>query len=166
MNTEIISQLEAALNETTMLLAGFNHKELNKIPFKGSWTAGQVGRHLLKSETGVDDLLYAPSGSAERQPDQNAEGLKKMFLDFTTKMESPDFILPEDIEYNGEELIGSLKKTKDRIMVAVKNSDLTEIAPLPDGHPFAGNTKLEMVHFITYHTMRHNNQIKNIRKAI
>ncbi len=165
-NTEIIKELENALSETTALLAGFSHKELNKVPFKGSWTAGQVGCHLLKSETGMDDLLYAPSAPADRNPDQQVQELKDIFLDFSKKFESPDFIIPEDREYTNEELINSLNRVKENILLAAKNSDLTEIAPLPDGHPFVGNTKLEMVHFVTYHTIRHNKQIKKIREAV
>ena len=165
-NTEIIKQLDTALSETISLLADFDHKQLNKVPFKGSWTAGQVGCHLLKSETGMDDLLYAPSAPAERKPDEKVQELKDIFLDYSKKFESPDFILPEDREYTSQELTDSLRTVKENMLLAVKNSDLTETAPLPDGHPFAGNTKLEMVHFITYHTIRHNNQIRKIREAV
>lgn len=166
MQKDIISHLENVLNETIQILESFNETELNKIPFKESWTAGQVGCHLLKSETGMDNLLYAPSETVNRASDKNVEELKKIFLDFTVKFKSPDFIIPEDKEYNKQELLSDLKEVKNKIIKAAENVKLDEIAPLPDGHPFIGYTKLEMIHFLTYHTTRHNRQIKNIKMAI
>ncbi|WP_417352203.1 DinB family protein [Flavobacterium alkalisoli] len=166
MKTEIINQLENILTETTQLLDSFSQADINTVPFKDSWTAAQVGCHLLKSETGIDGLFYTPTKKADRKPDENIDELKKIFLDYSLKFKSPDFILPEDKIYDKEELIGSLKEVKTKITEAAKNADLDEIAPLPQGHPFEGYTKLEMVHFLAYHTTRHNLQIQNIKKMI
>lgn len=162
MSKEIINQLETALEETLELLSAFNEKEMNTVPFEGSWTAAQVCRHLFKSENGMDELLYQPTHPAERNPEEKAGWLKDVFLNFETKMKSPDFIKPEDKHYEKAELEGPLKETKDKMVEAANKVNLAEIAPLPDGHPFKGNTKLEMLHFITYHTMRHNHQLKKI----
>jgi hypothetical protein len=162
MNDSIINQLEAALGETVQLLSSLNQEEINKIPFEGSWTAAQVGQHLLLSENGMDGLLLTPTEKVDRKPDEKAGQLKDMFLDFSTKMKSPKFIVPEDKAYNKQELIQSLQDVKDKMLKAAAQADLAELAPLPDGHPLAGHTKLEIVHFITYHTTRHNRQIKNI----
>lgn len=165
MNDSIINQLEAALGETVQLLSSFNQEELNKIPFEGSWTAAQVGQHLFLSENGIDELLLTPTEKVNRKPDEKAAQLKEMFLDFSTKMKSPEFIVPEDKTYNNDELIQSLQDVKDKMLKAAMHADLEELAPLPDGHPLKGHTKLEIVHFVTYHTMRHNHQIKNIMEA-
>lgn len=166
MSKEIINQLEAALGETLQLLSSFSEMEMNTVPFEGSWTAAQVCQHLYKSEDGMDQLLKAPTKPADRNPEEKAAWLREIFLNFETKMKSPDFILPEDKHYDKAELEGPLKDTKDKMVEAAFKADLSEIAPLPDGHPFQGNTKLEMLHFITYHTMRHNHQLKNIRKKL
>jgi len=166
MAQQIINQLESALGETVALLSSFNQEQINTVPFTGSWTAAQVGRHLYKSEAGIDQLFYAPAQPAGRQPDERAEGLKQTFLDFTTKMKSPDFIVPEDMEYDKARLITSLSEANDKVLKAVSGTDLTHIAPLEDGHPLKGSTKLEVVHFITYHTMRHNHQINKIKEIV
>ena len=166
MNGSIINQLEAALGKTVQLLSSFDQKEVNKIPFDGSWTAAQVGQHLYLSENGMDELLLAPTAKVTRQPDANVQELKNMFLDFSIKMKSPDFIIPEDKMYDQQEQIGNLNSVKNKILTAVSQTDLDQIAPLPEGHPLAGNTKLEIVHFITYHTIRHNHQISNIASGL
>ncbi len=166
MYNEIISQMEAAMDRTSALLSSFNEKDLNAVPFEGSWTAAQTGRHLYKAAKGMDELLRAPATPADRDPEEKAEELKNIFLDFSTKMKSPDFILPEDREYDKEELIKSLKQVKDKVVAAANDADLTQLAPMPEGHPLQGYTKLEMVHFVTYHTMRHNHQIEKIGEAL
>ena len=86
MSKEIINQLETALNDTLALLASFDEKEMNTVPFEGSWTAAQVCRHLLKSETGMDELLFAPSQVPDRNPEERAAELKDLFLNFEIKM--------------------------------------------------------------------------------
>jgi hypothetical protein len=166
MAKEIINQLETALGDTLSLLDYFNEKEMNTISFEGSWTAAQVFRHLFKSENGMDELLYAPTEPVERRPDEKVDWLKDTFLNFEVKFESPDFIIPEDKNYNKEELSGPLKEVADKMIEAAKKVNLSEIAPLSEGHPFEGSTKLEMIHFITYHTIRHNRQLRRIREKV
>lgn len=162
----IISQLEKSFNETTQLLSQFSQEEINTVPFKDSWTAAQVGCHLLKSGTGTDNILNESTHPVDRAPDENAENLKKLFLNFENKMQAPDFIIPEDKIYNKEELIFSLKELTKKTIEAAYKSNLSQITSLPDIHPLKGMSKLEMIHFLTYHTMRHNNQIKNIRTSL
>lgn len=166
MPESIINQLKAALDETVQLLSSLNKSELNAVPFKGSWTAAQVAQHLLKAETGIEKLLLTKTEPVTRRPDEKVEETKKIFLDYTAKYESPDFIIPEEKEYNHAELVDVLKENIDKIVEAARSANLNEIAPLPEGHPFKGYTKLEMVHFLTYHTMRHNQQIKNMLPMI
>jgi hypothetical protein len=166
MKESIINQLQAVLDETVQLLSPLDKEQLNTVPFKGSWTPAQVGQHLLLSETGIDELLLTPTEIAKRQPDEKVEETRKLFLDYTIKMESPDFILPEDKEYSHDILVEPLKEIKVKITEAANTANLNEVAPLPKGHPFEGYTKLELVHFVTYHTMRHNHQIKNMMPMI
>lgn len=166
MAKEIINQLESALNDTLNLVDSLSENELNKIPFEGSWTAAQVARHLYKSEVGIDKMFYTLSKPVERAPDQKAAWLKELFLNFETKMKSPDFIQPEEQHYDKEILTNSLKAEKEKVLEAVNISNLNEEAMLGDDHPLKGSTKLEILHFLTYHTMRHNHQIREIKKKL
>lgn len=166
MPKEIITQLESALNDTLHLVDSLSENDLNKVPFEGSWTAAQVARHLYKSEAGIDQMFYAPSKPVERAPDEKAAWLKELFLNFETKMKSPDFILPEEQHYDKDALGNLLKEEKEKVLEAVNNSNLNEEAVLGDDHPLKGNTKLEILHFLTYHTMRHNHQIRKIKEAL
>lgn len=168
MKPEIINELETALSKTTQLLTDFDSKKINNAPTKDSWSAAQVGQHLLKSSKGMDEMLYTSSKPAERNPEEKADWLKQIFLNFEVKFNAPDFIVPENKEYNKNELLNALEDTNKKMLDAIKDKevDLTEIAPLDENHPLYGMTKLEMIYFVTYHTMRHNRQIQNIQKLV
>jgi len=80
MSQQIINQLEEAFNETIILLSSFNEKDINTVPFKDSWTAAQVGRHLFKSEDGIDTLFAARANLQTGRPMLIRKSLKKRSL--------------------------------------------------------------------------------------
>lgn len=162
----IINEFESAVNTTVTLLSKLNHEELNSVPFKRSWTAAQAADHLIKAGTGMDKLLAAPAPAATRRPDEKAKEFRDLFLDFTTKMQSPDFILPDKDAYEKEWLIKNLEEVKNTTVSAAKKASLNEVPQLQEGHPLQGTTKLELLYFMAYHTQRHNRQIENITAKV
>jgi hypothetical protein len=162
----IINQLDAALGDTLQLLSSFSEKEINKVPFEGSWTAAQVCRHLYKSEDGMDNLFSASATVADRDPEQRAPEYKNILMNYEKKLQSPDFLIPEDKDFDKEKLAADLKKAKDKVLEAVSNTNLNEVPPLQQGHPLEGSTKLELIHFLAYHTIRHNHQLRKIKEKL
>jgi hypothetical protein len=47
--TQIFEDLKVTLDELVELLSTFDQKGFNIIPFEGSWTAGELSQHLVKS---------------------------------------------------------------------------------------------------------------------
>lgn len=86
MAQQISSQLNEALTRSIALVESFAEKELNTVPFVGSWTPAQVADHILKSANGMDKLLLEPGKPAGRPADEKAEEFKNLFLDFSIKM--------------------------------------------------------------------------------
>jgi hypothetical protein len=166
MSQEIIPQLENALEQTISLLGSLSEEQLNTIPFKGSWTAAQVGRHIYKSLDGTGQMLQSPMPVPERNPLERAPEYKNILLDFDRKMESPDFLIPEETAYDRKQLVASIKEVKEEVLPVAEKASLNEEAPLTDGNPLKGSTKLEILHFLAYHTIRHNRQIEKIREAL
>jgi hypothetical protein len=163
---EITNQLGQALDKTSELINSLNEPQVNTVPFKGSWTAAQVADHILKSCNGMDTLLSGPGKPANREPDERAEEFRNLFLNFDIKFPSPDFILPDERDFTVKELTVALQFVKDAVLKAIPHSNLSEVPPLGEDHPLNGSTKLELLHFITYHTMRHNHQIRKISSII
>lgn len=162
------TELNAEIKETaaTLLssLSAFSEEQLNKVPFEGSWTAGQVSEHLVNAVSA--DLLYGTTTDTERKPDVMVQALRDQFLDFSTKMKSPDFTLPSDGPHDKEVLKGQLQKIWDEIADAAATLDLSKTC-LDFELPGAGFlTRLEWLNFMVVHTKRHTHQLNKIYKAL
>ena len=143
----------------------FSEEQLNAVPFEGSWTGGQVGEHLLKSAGVVDAVFGRTAPTTSRPPDEKVPMLR-MFLDFSIKMKSPDFILPSDGFHARQPLIDQLQKDWDRLGEAVDTLDLSETC-LDFEMPSVGHlTRLEWISFYVYHTKRHLHQLRNILASL
>lgn len=157
----LFKQMEKATDELLSALSSFNQDNINRIPFAGSWTAGQVGEHLLKSY-GVVETLNGRVEETRRDPLQNDAMLKDAFLNFDVKMNAPDFILPEKKDYPKQQLINSLKQRIDEIKHAIQSLELTATCvdfALPN---LGALTRIEWLNFVVYHTKRHTHQLKKI----
>ncbi len=50
---KLLHELDKAARALLETIADFSQEQYNKVPFAGSWTAGQVSEHLLKSIGGM-----------------------------------------------------------------------------------------------------------------
>lgn len=162
----LTQQLEGALSQTINLLGSMSEDALNKAPFAGSWTAAQVARHLYKSQKGTDTMMLQPSDEAGRDPGERIENYKEILTNYEHKMESPGFLIPEEKKYDKDKLINALQEVKGEILPVIGTANLNELAPIGDETPLKGSTKLEIVHFLLYHTIRHNRQIEKIKEML
>jgi hypothetical protein len=166
MEKVLLTAIDDTFNELIRLIASFDQEQINVVPFKGSWTAGQVVEHIIKSDGGFVQLLNGPVRDTEGEPDAHIAELKRVFLDFTIKMKAPDFIQPEDTFYEKFYLLSSIQDIKSGLEQAIATKDLTKTCTtfeLPgSGYP----TGLEAVHFVLYHTQRHIYQLKNIYERV
>ena len=83
-------------------------------------------------------------------------------------MNCPNFIIVYLAKYgiaktNRKILISKLNRSVERLKEAASKVNLTDIINLP---AFGEITKLELLHFVLYHTQRHTHQLKNIIRII
>lgn len=161
MDTQKLSaQVEQTGADIRAELNRFSEEQLNTVPFEGSWTAGQVAEHLLGSG-GAVEVVFGRTAPTSRPPDEKVAALR-IFLDFSIKMKSPDFILPSDRFHPRQPLIDGLQRVWERIGEAVEQLDLTETC-LDFEMPGMGHiTRLEWISFYVFHTKRHLHQLQNI----
>lgn len=163
-----MQEVTTAINDTeTQLLkiiALFKQEDFNTVPFEGSWTAAQVCEHLIK---GVDPgILYTGVQEAKRKPDEKVGTVKKIFLDFTIKMKSPDFIVPSNTAQEIEVVSAILEKSWKAIREAAENMDLSATCTDFSIPGFGDFTRLEWIWFYIFHTRRHIHQLKNILQSL
>ncbi len=156
---ELFASLDHTTSEFIELLSSFTETKINEIPSAGSWTAAQVAEHVTLSNIGIIKSLKKEGRSPDRAADASVEGLKKTFLDFDTKLQSPEFILPTRDIYQKKLVIDSLAISITELKKSSRQVNLFETI----SHPIFGDiTKLELIHFVVYHTQRHVHQLKNI----
>lgn len=162
MEADIRIAADAAIAEMAQLIASCNQQQANQVPFAGSWTPAQVTEHMRISLSGCVELLQGGAKpTTDRAPEEKVKDLL-VFLDMNVKMQSPDFVTPEDKEYDKDALAKEMENLRREFNGALGGKDLTETLTGFD-FPFLGQmTRLELVHFVAYHMQRHNNQMKKV----
>lgn len=156
---ELVMAIDEPVLQLVNLMSSLNENEVNKVPYKGSWTAGQLFRHVAKSTNGIATAMLTAAKPAERDVGERIPELKKTFLDFENKMQSPDEIIPENGPYEKEAIIKELTQSFERWKESAADVNLTGVVI---GLPLGSITKLELLHFVLYHTQRHLHQMKKI----
>ncbi|MFV7235864.1 DinB family protein [Flavobacterium sp. ZB4R12] len=156
---ELFTAINQTLSEMVGLTSLLDENKINSIPYKDSWTAGQLIRHVTKSTNEMAKAMSMESKPAKRDPGEKILHLKKVFLDFSNKIKSPDFIVPEDGPYKKQTSIDEINKSFEQFKDSTNNANLNDIL---EGLPLGEITKLEALHFVLYHTQRHLQQMKKI----
>lgn len=165
-STNMITELQSTTTELMQLIESLSQDKINVTPFEGSWTAAQIIRHVNMSDKGLLEMLRGPVKATLRQPDEKIKQISSHFLDFTIKMEAPEFVIPPNMEYDKDRLLYSFLQTRSQLSEAFKNSDLAVTCSLFSFPVYGELTRLELMSFITSHTERHNHQLKNIIQKI
>ena len=145
------------------LVESFSEKGLNTIPFEGSWTAAQVTDHITRSNKSITQALSLEGKPADRKPDVRTPELAKIFLDFRTKLKSPDFILPTQDIYQKALLVTAWESSVEKLKEAALNTSLEDAI---EHQAFGKITKLELMYFVIYHTQRHTHQLQHIYEIV
>ncbi len=160
---DLIESLDNTTDGFLELIFSIQEDMMNNIPFTDSWTVAQVASHVTKSNKAIVQALSMDGKKAERNPGERIEELKKMFLNYETKFQSPEFIKPTQNIYKKETVVSDLEKSIGQLMETIPQINLPEIISLP---AFGEITKLELLHFVLYHTQRHTHQLKNILEKL
>ncbi|WP_316634983.1 DinB family protein [uncultured Flavobacterium sp.] len=148
------------------ILSSFSEEEINSVPFKGSWTPGQVVQHIILGNSGYPELFAGKTQKTIRKHDEHVKELEAIFLNFNTKMDAPDFLRPEIKNYDKNSLTLSLHQIESDLLSASKNNDLT-LTCLDFNVPgFENFTIHEWINFALIHSQRHTNQLQKIHHYI
>jgi hypothetical protein len=118
-----LTEADKTFTELLQLVSSIDEKQINVVPFEGSWTAGQVAQHVILSAGSFVQLLNGPVKDTARAPEQNVANLRAAFLNFNIKMQSPDFIIPPDEIYRKQELVNTLGDIKTDFLKAIDTLD-------------------------------------------
>jgi hypothetical protein len=144
----------------------FPPEKFNIIPFAGSWTAAQVTDHMFQAVSGLPQMLQSNVIATDRAPDEKCALIEKIFLDFSTKMKAPDFLLPADRQPSQSDMVHAWQDLKQQLLNVITDLDpaMTSTAfELPGMGQF---TRHEWMWFTICHIKRHTHQLKNIHGIV
>jgi hypothetical protein len=144
----------------------FSTEDFNEIPFEESWTAAQVVQHIILSIENFPSVLNGKTEATTRPFDKLVPMLKDIFLNFQTKMKSPDFIKPTLKDYDLNEQLTKIRNVSVEIKRAIEKQDLSRTC-LDFQFPTLGFiTGFEAICFIIFHTQRHTHQLTEIHRFL
>lgn len=158
---EELSDFMAIKNELLSLLEPLDEERINQVPVPGSWSAGQLGEHLLKSYRAID-LSKVQASPSLRPGDEKSPQIDAVLLDFTTKYHPPDFIVPSTGRISGRNLVDGLRKAADGIAAYVSEHDLSFTCTDFEVIGLGELTAQEWIRFLTAHSKRHVRQLRNM----
>jgi len=159
----LIEVLGRTTSQLVQKVQRFDELEINAIPFANSWTAAQVADHLTKSNNSISKAMLLNGTTINRNPRARVEELQKIFLDFDSKLKSPDFILPSKDIYEKEVVMNNLKWSVEKLMEVGSESELSEMI---NHRAFGDITKFEILYFVQFHTLRHIHQLDKIYEVV
>jgi hypothetical protein len=166
MRAEILFQVRPTFGKLNDVISGFSDENFNEVPFEGSWTAGQVSQHIKLAAGNLLQLLHGNTQKPSRKSDEKIEQLASIFLDYTHKMKSPDFILPPMKTYGQKPFVQFFENLNANLEIAAAKLDLSQVC-LDFELPNMGTlTRLEWIAFVLFHTRRHTHQLENIMAVI
>lgn len=155
-----LSEVFAAIGTTVSAVPAEN---VNVQPATGGWSVAQVMDHLTKSNRSIVKALKLHGTQINREPTERVQELKDIFLDYSKKFDAPSFIIPSNQPLDKTEITSGFTQSGEDIIQAAEHTNTSEMID----HPAFGDiTKLEILHFVLYHSIRHKRQIDNIIKSI
>lgn len=130
-------------------------------PSGDRWNILEIGEHLIKVETGVVGLLFAPGGAKNPNKQYLSDDyFKAVGLDRTTKLPAPKPMIPSGKFEEMDHIISTLAANRQKLYDALQaNAFELDVESLP--HPRLGPmTKQDWVNFIAIHFERHLDQMQ------
>ncbi|SHH71478.1 DinB family protein [Flavobacterium defluvii] len=162
MNTDVQKNIVETFKKLNEIFSKFSENEINQIPFQGSWTPGQVVQHIILACSGYPKLFGGKTEKTTRKPDEKIKDIEGLFLNFSIKMDSPVFLIPEKKEYSKNELSLELLRIESELLDCAEKYDLTLTCLDFQVPGFDKFTMYEWIDFALVHTQRHTHQLNTI----
>lgn len=164
--TQLLHDLDQSEQDFYAALASFRPHDVNRVPFEGSWTAGQVAEHILLAESGIPETVLGSTGETNRPVAQYVPVIESIFLDFTARYQAPEFIIPSAGPHNQQQLLDAFTAERAAIREIAANEDLTLTCTDFEFPQIAHLTRWEWLQFVMCHSKRHTRQLRNIFEKV
>lgn len=160
---DLINNINHTFESLIAVLSKTTDDSLNKIPFEGSWSIGQVAEHIILCGNGIPDNKTEPS---IRPKDEKVPELKAFFLNMDEKSKADPSLTPHRVDHRRDDLINQIMAIREKLRVIAKETDLDAICMDMEFPTLGLLTRYEWLSFICFHTQRHIVQMQKITKHL
>lgn len=158
---ELVASICNAFDTFKDLVGAFSNENFNQVPFEGSWTPAQVASHIIMATDGIPDEHVEV---ATRNYKQQVGMITAMWTNYSVKMKSPDFLVPNNPLTNKLQALKEINRIKEKLAVVALEKDLTEICLDFEIPSFGKMSRYEWLVFIALHVQRHAHQLREMHK--
>lgn len=159
---EINQKLKETRNELLGILGSLNKDQINQRKDSYSWSIGQIGQHLFKTEE-----IYVVAIKRGLKSSESSDIEKRpldFLLDRSKKLVAPDIVNPTDDIFKVEEIIEKLNQSRKKLEETLSSlEDQSELNRRHFVHPvFKEMLLIDWVRTLYLHEQRHIRQIEEI----
>lgn len=159
---ELPSQIDRVFEPLERLVDGLEQEQIDRKDNPDRWSIGQVLQHMIIAHSGTKEFCATNTEPTERDPGQQLEPIRALFLDYSIKMTTADFLYPPYQSTDKAEAIQKINAIKTELLDIVQNFDLTVTCKQMELPTFGYLTRLEWVNFTLDHMQRHTEQIRRL----
>ncbi len=156
----LIGETNATYDGLEKLLLSIDTSLWDKNPAENSWSVGQIMEHILKANSGLKNLFAENIDETDRPIDERVPLIKSIFLDFSTKLDAPGFIIPTETIHNKQQQLDKVKVLKNDTLQLIESADLSKTCKGFELPVFGFLTCLEWINFTLFHAQRHTEQVR------
>jgi len=159
---EINQKLKETRNELLGILNRLNKDQINQRKDSYSWSIGQIGQHLFKTE---EIYVVAIKRGLKSSESSNTESKPLDFLlDRSKKLVAPDIVKPTEDIFEVEEVIEKLNQSRQKLEETLSTLEVpSELSRRHFVHPvFKEMLLIDWVRSLYLHEQRHIRQIEEI----
>lgn len=160
---DLTNNINHTFESLVAVLSKASDDSLNKIPFEGSWSIGQVAEHIILCGNGIPDNKTEPS---IRPKDEKVPELKSIFLNMDEKSIADPSLTPHRLDHKRGDLINQIVVIKEKLIGITEERDMNALCTEMEFPTLGLLTRYEWLSFICFHTQRHIKQIENIIKHL
>ncbi len=159
-NQQISREITEVFDQLKTLIQDLTDEQINRRPEAGGWSIGQIVEHILRSSNGIPDRKVQ---TYNRAFDEQGPAIRSLFLDLNTKFEADKSLLPKEDNYTKEDLLERVLARKTKLVLDVKDKDLTLMCMDMEFPNLGYLTRFEWLTVIAAHSKRHCYQIERVK---
>jgi len=159
---EIIQKLHETRNELLGILRRLDRNQINQRKDPYSWSVGQIGQHLIKTEE-IYVVAIKRGLKSNGNPKIESKSLD-LLLDRSKKLMAPDIVKPTDELFEVDEIIEKLNQSRQKLEETLSAlEDRSLLTQRHFAHPvFKEMLLIDWVRSLYLHEQRHIRQIEEI----